>query len=47
MVELRVNDGTSDILVYALKSVTEAAEMVHFLGDFLPSAQFTVQPLRH
>ena len=47
MVELRVREGESDILVYALKSVTEAAEMVNFLGDFLPSAQFVVQPLRH
>ena len=47
MVELRVRDQGSEILVYALQSVAEAAEMMHFLGDFLPSAQFTVQPLTH
>ena len=46
-VELRVNDGNKDILVYAFKSAKEAGEMISFLEEFLPGAKFLVQPLRH
>lgn len=46
-VELRVSEGGRDILVYTLKSVGEAAEMIRFLADFLPRAEFVIQPLRH
>lgn len=46
-VELRVSDGGAEILVYTMKGAGEAAEMIRFLSDFLPGAQFVIQPLRH
>jgi len=47
MVELRVEDDGQTVLVYALRSVREASDMMLFLRDFLPEATFIVQPLRH
>lgn len=46
-VELRVRENGQDILVYSFKSVTAAADMVHFLSDMMPGASYTVQPVRH
>jgi hypothetical protein len=46
-VELRVRDEGRDILLYTFDSAGRAAEMIHFLADFLPKAEFVVQPLRH
>ncbi|MDG4648432.1 hypothetical protein P6F26_08240 [Roseibacterium sp. SDUM158017] len=46
-VELRVRDGEADILVYTFDTASKAADMIHFLSDFFPAAQFLVQPLRH
>ena len=46
-VELRVSDEGKEILVYTFESAGEAAEMIHFLTDFLPAAQFVLQPMRH
>lgn len=47
MVELLVRKDGRDELVYVMKSVAEATEMVDFLSDFWPDAQFVMQPLRH
>jgi hypothetical protein len=47
MVELRVRECDEDILVYTLAGPSKAAEMIIFLADFMPGAQFLVQPLRH
>ena len=47
MVELRVRKDGEDVLVYTFKNVGEASEMIHFLSDFWPRADFVVQPLRH
>lgn len=47
MVEMRVRDAGEEILVYTFKEPKEAAEMIEFLSDFLPEAEFLVQPLRH
>lgn len=46
-VELRVREGGSDVLVYTFESPTKAADMIHFLSDFFPEAEFLVQPLLH
>jgi hypothetical protein len=46
-VELRVREGGGDVLVYTFATVTDAAEMIHFLSDFFPAAEFLVQPIRH
>jgi len=47
MVEMRVRLQGEDTLVYTCRSVPEAAEMMCFLREFFPSAQFLVQPLVH
>ena len=47
MVQLRVQTGGEDILVYSMRSVAEAADMVLFLRDFLPEARFVLEPLLH
>ncbi|MEM1428662.1 MAG: hypothetical protein AAGG09_04315 [Pseudomonadota bacterium] len=48
MVELRVEEENGQaLLVYALRSLGEASEMILFLKDFLPEARFVIQPLRH
>jgi len=46
-VELRVRQGDTDVLVYTFETPTKAAEMIHFLTEFFPAAEFLVQPLRH
>lgn len=46
-VELRVSEDGEEILVYALKDLAKAAEMIDFLSEFLPDAQYLVQPGRH
>ena len=46
-VELRVREGGTDVLVYTFETPTKAADMIHFLSDFFPAAEFLVQPLRH
>ncbi|ETX15949.1 hypothetical protein OCH239_11925 [Roseivivax halodurans JCM 10272] len=45
--ELRVREGRADSLVYVFRSVKEATAMVRFLSDFLPGAEFVIQPVRH
>ncbi|MEM7520406.1 MAG: hypothetical protein AAF307_05150 [Pseudomonadota bacterium] len=47
MVEMRVREAGEDILVYTFKKPREAAEMIGFLSEFLPAAEFLIQPLRH
>jgi hypothetical protein len=47
MVQMRVEEAGEAILVYTLPSVGEAAEMMVFLREFLPSARFVLQPLPH
>jgi len=47
MVELRVQNEGDEILVYAFRTLAEAAEMLDFLKDFFPAARFVVQPVRH
>jgi hypothetical protein len=46
-VELRVRQGGTDVLVYTFETPTKAAEMIHFLTEFFPAAEYLVQPLRH
>lgn len=46
-VELRVSDGSEEVLVYAFKTAAEAGEMIHFLSEFFPNGRFLVQPMRH
>lgn len=46
-VELRVQEGGKDCLVYALSGIDEAAEMFNFLREFFPGARFVIQPLTH
>lgn len=46
-VELRVRDADAEILVYTFRQVSEAAEMIRFLSEFLPEARFVLQPIRH
>lgn len=45
--ELRVREGRADSLVYVFRSVREATAMVRFLEDFMPGAEFVIQPVRH
>jgi hypothetical protein len=47
LVELRISDEGEDVLVYTFTRITEAAEMMRFLAEFLPGATFLIQPLRH
>lgn len=47
MVELRVNEGGEALLIYTFKAIGPAAEMIVFLKDFFPRAEFVLQPLRH
>ena len=47
MVQMRVEEAGEALLVYNLRSVAEAAEMMVFLRDFLPSARFVLEPLHH
>ena len=46
-VELRVKEGSEDILVYTFGSAKEAGEMIAFLTEFLPGVRYLVQPLTH
>lgn len=34
-------------LDYPVLSVAEAVKLIHFLREFMPAAQFLVQPVRH
>lgn len=47
MVQMQVQDGDEVLLHYTFGSLKEASEMLDFLRDFLPSASFVIQPLRH
>jgi len=47
LLELRVQEDGSDTLIYTFRSVTDAAEMVAFLKDFFPKADFVLGPVRH
>ena len=47
MVELRVEDGGTEVLNYTFKTIAEASEMLHFLKDFFPLGTFFLNPLRH
>ena len=47
MVELRVRNEGEDVLVYALKSASEASEIIQFISDFFPDASYLLQPLAH
>ena len=46
-VELRVREDGADIIVYTFESPTKAADMINYLSEFFPRAEFLVQPLRH
>jgi hypothetical protein len=46
-VRMAVLDGDDEILVYVFAHAGEAAEMIAFLRDFLPKAEFVLEPLRH
>lgn len=46
-VELRVMQDEETILRYIFRSVSEAAEMVLFLSEFLPGSRYLVQPAPH
>lgn len=46
-VELRVTEAGEEILVYALKNVSEAAAMISFFDGMLSAPSFVVQPLLH
>ena len=46
-VEMRVQEGGEDVLVYSFARLSEAAEMFAFLHDFFPDAKFVIQPQRH
>ncbi|WP_156943801.1 hypothetical protein [Roseivivax isoporae] len=47
LIELRVREDARDILVYTFRTIAEASEMIHFLAEFFPGAQYVVQPGRH
>jgi len=47
MVQLRVEDAGQAVLIYTMRTVSDAAEMTVFLRDFFPQARFVVEPLRH
>lgn len=47
LLELRVQQDGVDSLVYAFRTIAEAAEMMAFLRDFFPAATFVLQPARH
>ena len=44
-VELRVQEGDCDVLVYSYMTLTDASEMYAFLKDFFPEARFVIQPV--
>jgi hypothetical protein len=46
-VALLVRSGERTLLEYSFATTREVAEMVAFLRDFLPAAQFVIQPVRH
>lgn len=41
-----VQDGRVE-LNYAAMTIQEALELIQFLRDFMPDAQFTIQPVQH
>jgi hypothetical protein len=47
MVRMTVEESGEAILVYTMRSVSDAAEMMLFLRDFLPGARFVLEPVRH
>ncbi|MEM8869590.1 MAG: hypothetical protein AAGA19_03120 [Pseudomonadota bacterium] len=47
LVELRVQDGGKDELVYQFRSLDEATAQILYLREFFPGARFLIQPLRH
>ena len=47
MLELRVREAGEDVLVYTFKTVSEASDIIRYLGEFFPGAQFVLQPLAH
>lgn len=40
------NDGVLE-LQYGSMTIAEAVEMIRLLREFMPSAQFSIQPVRH
>lgn len=46
-VELRVAKDGEETLVYMFERPAAAAEMIAFLSEFWPDAEFVLQPLRH
>lgn len=44
-VRLAVLEAGEERLVYAFQSAGEAAEMIGFLREFWPAAEFVVEPL--
>ena len=44
---LRVRDHGEDILVYHFSTMREAAKTFLFVSEFLPHAQFILEPARH
>ena len=45
MLELKVQEGGKDELIYQFQSVAEATAQVLFLKEFFPNARFVIQPL--
>lgn len=41
-----IEDGRVE-LNYPAMTIKEAMELIDFLRDFMPLAQFTIQPVRH
>lgn len=44
-VRMAVIEASEEILVYAFESPAEAGEMMAFLKEFLPDAEFVIEPL--
>lgn len=46
-VALQVRPAGSAMLEYSFATTQEAAAMVAFLREFLPDAQYVIQPVQH
>jgi hypothetical protein len=47
MIELRVAEDGTEILIYKFREIAAAVEMMDFLSGFLPAARFVIQPVPH
>lgn len=46
-VRFAVREAGEEVLVYHMSSIREATEILAFIREFFPRAEFVFEPLRH